>query len=661
MSSSNTIPEITFRVVILAILLASILVISNTYLALKIGILTTASIPAAVLSMGILRFFKRSSILENNLVQTAASAGEAVAGGIVYTIPALVIIRYWTRFNYWENFTIALVGGILGVLFSIPLRRVLMTEKHLNFPEGKAIAEVLQIGAKREIGMREMLFGGGIGAAIELAQNGLKIAANNLQLWLSTHGSVVGFGTGLSATLIGAGYLIGIHVGVSLLVGAIIGWLICVPMLSVHYGLTLAGADTTQIAITLWNEKIRYIGIGAMLSAGFWTLLHLAKPFYESMHASFKAITTTHLSSEFSAISRTERDIPIFYVLSGIAILFIFLYFIFKHTFNMEALALASTLHIPFILASMFYVLIVGFIFSAICAYFSGLVGVTASPGSAIMIGSLLLVTLLIRALLGWDDETVLSQEQLRAGAAIVIVIGAVIMGAAALADNIQVLKVGHIVGATPWKQQIMLMLGVLVAAGCVPLIMELLFNVYGIGDIYPHPNMDHSQVLAAPPAAMLAAMTQGVFHHDLPWNMVIFGCVITAIAIFINYFLEKHQLGLSILGIAIGIYLPLSSSTALFLGSLFFLINKRALAKQQDKLDKLALGQKRQRGLLLACGLVSGSALMDVILAIPFAIQGNPDALAIMPTDWQGIAKMIGIAIAMTLGAWFYRVVTKD
>ena len=661
-------PEITLKVILLSVILAAVLAASNTFLALKIGILTTASIPAAVLSMGILRFFKGSNILQNNLVQTAASAGEAIAGGIVYTIPALIIIHYWTHFNYIENFGIALIGGTLGVLFSIPLRRVLVNDKQLPFPEGRAIAEVLLLGSKQHqhsIGLREMISGGAVGALIELAQNGVKLMASNMQAWFVKGNCVFGFGAGFSATLIGAGYLIGFNVGLSLLMGAVLGWLIAVPLMSVYgSGIDIhtitSTHDVTHWVLNLWSEKIRYIGIGAMLTAGVWTLLHLFKPFYDSIRTSMRAISEQSFHQQTTQESRrSEQDMPGIYVLLGIGLMMVLLYGLFNHLFPIDILGLSHFSRIPFVLSALIYVLFIGFIFSAICAYFSGLVGVTASPGSAIMIGSLLLAALLLRAFLALPNGVGMSATELSAAAAVIIMIGSVVMGSAALADNIQVLKVGHIVGATPWKQQLMLLLGVLVAAAVVPLVMELLYNVYGIAGVYPRPNMDPLQALAAPPAAMMATMTQGIFNHILPWDMIAWGIVITSIAIVVNARLKARGLGFSVLGMAMGIYLPLPSSTALFLGSAFALISKKALFKDK-KLSPEAASLAQQKGLLLACGLVSGAALMDVVLAIPFAILKNPDALSLLPKNGEWIANGFGIIMIVFLGAWFYRVVVK-
>ena len=272
-SADENIAELTVRSVVLGIFLSMLLAMSNAYLALKLGILTSASIPAAIISMGVLRLFKNATILENNAVQTAASAGEAISGGIVYTSPALIIIQYWHHFDYLTNFFIAASGGILGVLFSIPLRRVLVNEPILKFPEGRAIAEVLKSSSEK-VGMRDILMGGLIGATLELFQVGFKLVASNWNYWFVVKRTLFGFGAGFSSTMIGAGYLVGYEMALSIFLGAVISWLIALPLVSQFYPEFLAHLPPNLAAISLWNSKMRYLGIGAMLFAGIWTFIN---------------------------------------------------------------------------------------------------------------------------------------------------------------------------------------------------------------------------------------------------------------------------------------------------------------------------------------------------------------------------------------------------
>lgn len=591
--------EITFRSVIIGGILAIILAASNTFLALKIGILTSASIPAAVISMGILRFFKRATIHENNMIQTCASAGEAIAGGIVYAIPALILIKYWTNFGYWHNFFIALIGGTLGVLFSVPIRKTLMNNKHLRFPEAQAITRVLQMEHEKSGNIHQLLLGGGLGGILEFFQSGLQIIASSAQKFITLGKTTVGFGAGFSATLIGAGYLIGFPVGLSLLIGAVTGYLVILPVLTGHF-------DFTPQAVL--SEDLRFIGIGSMLTAGVWTLITMAKSMAEGLVTSLQSFEIQ------------KKDIPFFYVLLGIIATAITSYVVLNAILPSDIVMLSPTLVLT---ACFIFIFVIGFIFAAICGYFSGLVGVTATPGSAIVIGGLMIAAFTLRGYLHLNGIA-LTQEIILNACAVVIVLIAIVEGIACITnDNIQDLKVGHLIGSTPWKQQIMLLLGVLCASAVVPLLMQLLFSVYGIGNIFPHAGMDPSKVLPAPIATVLATMTQAIFNHDLPYNMLFLGAGISIFFIILSFFTSRK---ISVLGIAMGLYLPLASSTALFLGSF------------------IALFSKSEKSVLTACGLVAGTALMDVLLAIPFAVSGNPNALRVMPTALHDIAIILGI-----------------
>lgn len=656
-AAEKTIPELTLRSVILAIILTIVLAMANAYLALKIGILTSASIPAAVISMGILHFFKNSTLLENNCVQTSASAGEAIAGGIVYTIPALIIIQYWHQFAYWENFFIAFTGGVLGVIFSIPLRRILVKEKSLPFPEGQAIAEVLMSSAEKKLGLRNLVYGGVLGGLIELFQVGFKIIASSWSAWFVVKRVLFGFGAGFSATLIGAGYLIGFEVAVSICLGAIIAWLVTFPVMSILFPHFIIANNTMAAVTQLWNEKIRYIGIGAMLFAGIWTFVFLIKPLIKSLKLSFSIFTS---KEPVNKILRTDRDIPLPYLLFATFLLSALIFLFFQSTFPFAQTGLSGDLTPSIVFLCVLFVFIVGFVFSAITGYFSGMVGVTASPGSAIIIAGMLMAAWLLLKLLNFTVGHQLSDEQIKAAEAITIIIGAVITGIAAIAnDNMQDLKVGYILGATPWKQQLMLLLGVTVSALVIPPIMQLLFSVYGIAGVMPHAGMDSSQSLPAPPAAIMAAITQAVFHRNLPWPMMYVGSGVILSVVLVNQLLSRYQkFKFSILGVAIGMYLPLSSSFPLFLGGMIAWLVNRKLASQDGTLAEKK--SKRHLGVLLACGLVAGAALMEVILAVPFSFYGTADALSLTGENWQPIALILALLTTFGLIVMFYRTV-KD
>ena len=645
--------ELTLRSILLAIVLTIILAISNTYLALKLGILTSASIPAAIISMGILRFFKQSTILENNAVQTAASAGEAVAGGIVYTIPALVIIQYWHHFDYLTNFFIAFSGGTLGVLFSIPLRRILVNDKALKFPEGRAIAQVLKSSSEK-IGIRDIVYGGIIGATLELFQVGFKLIANSWTHWLLIKRSIFGLGAGFSATMIGAGFLIGFDMAASIFLGAIISWLIALPLASHFLPDVLIQSSVTETAAFLWNNQLRYLGIGAMLFAGVWTFIKLIKPLANNMYLSLRAFSVK--KDEKQVWLRTDKDIPLPFIFIGIVLIAALLFLFFQFTFPLDHVGLNGDFSPTLIFGAVLYVIGVGFLFAVITAYFSGMVGVTASPGSSVVIAGILFASWLLLSVIHAVVPSPLNSEQLVAAEAIIIIIASVVTGIAAIAnDNTQDLKVGQLIGATPWKQQVMLLLGVLVSSLVIPLVMQLLFNVYGIAGVMPHEGMDVSQSLPAPVAALLAAITQAVFRNNLPWEMMLMGAgVILFLILSIRMFKIEKWFQLSILGVAIGMYLPIASSFPLFVGGLIAYFVKRQLHKQSQ--SQMEQTMRKQIGTRIACGLVAGAALLDVLLAIPFSIYHSPDAWCLVGKDWGVYGLLLALISTLLLAGWMRR-----
>ncbi|RUR11165.1 OPT family oligopeptide transporter [Legionella sp. km772] len=657
-SAEKNVAELSVRAVILAIILTVLLAMSNAYLALKLGILTSASIPAAIISMGVLRFFKNSTILENNAVQTAASAGEAVAGGIVYTIPALVIIGFWHGFDYVTNFFIAACGGILGVLFSIPLRRLLVNDSSLKFPEGRAIAEVLKSSAEKA-GIKDIFIGGAIGALIELLQLGFKVIASSWNYVFLVKRSLFGIGAGFSATMIGAGYLVGHDMAISIFLGAVISWLIALPMVSQFYPELLNNHSVEQASNLLWSSEMRYLGIGAMLFAGMWTFIKLIRPLSSSISTSLRTFSSR--KKQEYRLPRTDKDLPLPFILMGTALMAAILFLFFQFIFPLAQAGLDHAYAPTLVFLGVLYVLFVGFLFSVITAYFSGMVGVTASPGSSIVISGMLFAAWLLLIVTDHLLPLPLSPQQIHAAEAITIIIGSVVTGIAAIAnDNTQDLKVGQLVGATPWKQQVMLLLGVIISALVIPPVMQLLFNVYGIAGVMPHEGMDAAQSLPAPTAALMAAITEAVFRNTLPWNMMFIGAGIILLAIIINrIFNLKRILNLSILGLAIGMYLPLSSSVPLFIGGMIALLVQKQLQKKVLSSEENMV--RKQKGTLIACGLVAGSALMDVLLAVPFSLFHSPDALQLVGDSWQQVGAYLGVGTTLVLGWWIKKRVTNS
>ncbi len=662
--ANQALPEITPRVIILGTILTIILAAANAYLGLKVGTTVSASIPAAVISMGILRFFRNSNILENTMVQTMASVGEALTAGIAFILPALIIQGVWEGFPYWLTVLTGLLGGVIGVLFSIPLRRALLRDQTLTYPEGLAIGNVLKASVNRETkDLRSIFIGGIIGGLITLFQTGFQIFSDSLPLWFRWKKIIVGLGFGFSPALIAAGYIIGINVALSVLLGIIFGWLIGVPSLSWLEGLPL-DMSATASASFIWKAHIRYIGVGCMLIGGLWTLCTLIKPVMNSLLASFVSLKQMKLSGKAEEIPRTERDLPIHWVLGALILLILPLFFFVANCIIPHQLGLSLGFRYFISGFSVIYIIGGGFIFCSIMAYFAGLIGSTNSPVSGMLVCALLVFALILLAL--FNSQVGLAHVGGKALLGSVVSIGSMVIIGASLSisnDTMQDLKVGQLVGATPWKQQLMLLLGVIVASFAVPLILQLLYTAYGIGGVFPRPHMNPAQMLAAPQAGLMAAVAKGVFEKQLEWKMIVLGCLLATICVVIDELLKKRGRRLPVLAVGLGIYLPLESSTPVVIGGLLsFLVSVRLNQLYPRVSQQLKqLGAREHRGLLLACGLVAGASLMGVILALPFALKESSDALRLMPAGYQNLAYFLGAASTVGLCIWMYRVVLKN
>lgn len=649
--------ESTLKAILISIFLTIILAASNTYLALKIGILPSASIPAAILAMGILRLFKNSNILEINLIQTTASAGQAVVGGIVYTAPSLIMIHYWKNFPYWQCVILSFLGGTLGVLFSIPIRKRLVSDPKLPFPEGKAIVAVLQASEKGNVNLRKIITGGGIGALIDLFQSGFKILAEDFQYWVVKGQSVFGFASGFSAAMIGTGYLIGINIGASLLIGGILGWIVGMPVLSNFFGIPNAGPPI-EIAMNFWNANLRYISIGAMIFAGLFSLMIYVKPFLFKCILLLKSSCLKHKREKKS--HKVVDDLPFYIVFMGIFLSLASLFVFFIQIFNLDLLHVTSSQALFIIVFFLLFILVFGFIFSAISGYFSGLLGVSGSPGSGIIVFGALIVALLFKSYLhlgltiSFTDATQLQAE------AIIIIITSILACIAAIScDNIQDLKVGYMVGATPWKQQVMLLFGILIVSIVTPYIMQVLLDVYGIvGELNQH--VDQSQVLSAPPAAMIASLVEAIFEDTISWMLIGAGALFILIIIILNYFLNCNRFKFSILAIATGMYLPLTVTIPLFIGSALSETIKQKLNKDET-LSTYEKETKAQSGFLIASGMLCGATLMQVVLASIFAACHNSNVLNIMPKNMTDISFSLSIITMIILFYWIYRDTTRN
>lgn len=646
--ASTTLPELTLKAIFIGFLLAIILAASNAYLALKIGTTISASIPASVLAMGLLRFFKRSNVLETNIIQTAASAGEGVAAALAFILPAMIVLHIWSDFSYWQTTTVTLIGGLLGVVFSIPLRRVMLHMPALPFPEGTAIGNVLITSTQKGNFLKYLVNGGVVGGVISFCQTGLQIFSDTIQVWTYVgKNSLMGFGMGLMPATLAAGYIIGIRVGITLLVGIIIGWLIVLPSLAAVLDIN-HGMSAYDVAMSIWSTHLRFVGVGTMLVGGVWTLLRLLQPVFEGLKISFLALRH-HRERDKLPLLRTEKDISILWVVNltiGLSIIFYIVFYYIMTFYNVHP---QNTLFLLFAaFCTLLYVIIIGFLLATVCAYFTGLVGSTNNPLSGILIIALILLSLLYMILF---DLTYSAQDV----SGVVVLVAAVVATIASISnENLQDLKAGYMVGATPWKQQLMLGIGVIATAIIIGPVLNLLFHAYGMAGVFPRAGMDTAQMLPAPQASLISAVIKGVLTHHLKWNMIFLGAGIAVVIIFVDEWLRKRGYSLPCLAVGLAIYLPSEIITPIVIGGLMsYLVNHFSYSGIKD-VDNIH--DSKQRGILLACGMVAGSALMGVLLAIPFVIMGDSNALQVMPAFLSPLADVLGVVIFLLLCIWFYR-----
>ena len=577
--------EITVKAFFLSIFLSIILSSAMTYLGLYAGMTISASIPAAIMSMGILRLFKNSNILENNIVQTAASAGESLAAGVIFTLPALLLVGYWDTISYREVTKIAMVGGILGALFTVPLRRALILKAQLRFPEGVATAAVLKTGHETDskksqqslkiIGMSAL-----VGGFVKLGELAFSIWSSALGGAIAMKGAIFGMGASLSPSLFSVGYIVGRNIGILAFSGGLISWAIAIPIYSYLYG--FEGDNYFESANIIWNAKIRYLGVGAMVVGGIWSVIQLAKPLIESIQLSLKT-----LKESSDNISLEERDLPINYVFIAIIAMLV--------PISLTYFGIIGSWTSAIVLS--FVMLIFGFLFSAVAAYMAGVVGSSNNPISGVTIATILFSSLLIISFFDIDSSK---------GAAAAILIGAVVCCAAAIGgDNLQDLKTGNIVGATPWKQQLMQLVGVVSAALTLGIVLTLLHEAYGIG----------SSDLPAPQAVLMTNVANGVFAGNLEWGMIYAGAILGIVIILIDQYqaYRKADFRVPILAVAIGIYLPIELTLPIFIGGM---LNHIA--------SKTASEAGKNNGLLIASGLITGEALMAIFIAVPLFFDKN-------------------------------------
>lgn len=649
-AASKNLPELTVKGIILGILLSIILGAANIYLGLRVGLTVSASIPAAVMSMAVLRLFKKHNILENNAVQTAASAGESLAAGIIFTIPALVLLGFWEEVHFWETTLIAVLGGVLGVLFTVPLRRALIVEAELLFPEGIATSEVLKTGEKGSVGLMALAIGGGIGLLFKFLQSAAEMFTHTALAAKRTGQTIVGFGSDLSPALLGVGYIVGLQIASLVFLGGIIGWLIGIPLYSAFADSTIInGTDWSQLspgsaAGFIWSTRIRYMGVGAMLVGGLWSLVSLRKPLGQAVAEGWNALRGNQATTP-GRVPRTEREFgmgPTMFATMGMVVpMFLLYWWISRDLGFLHSLGVALVMALIMIVA--------GFVFSAVAAYMAGTVGSSNNPISGVTILTVLVSAF---ALLALGAGSTL-------GPALTIMIAGVIACAAAIGgDNMQDLKAGYLLGATPRRQQIMQIIGVGALALVAAPVLKLLDTAWGFG----------SAQLAAPQAGLMAAVADFVFNGGLPVGMIATGAGIAVALIILDKILAAKgaRFRTPVMPVAVGIYLPVGLSAPIFIGGVVAYMTGRRFDlwryRNMGGLTKTwwtkAKDMGHKNGILFASGLIAGEAILGIFLALLLVTIGLevspgvfrlPFSLGLTHMQWPGLI-LFGYVILMMI-----------
>lgn len=647
--------ELTLRGIILGALITVIFTASNVYLGLKVGLTFASSIPAAVISMAVLKFAKDSNILENNIVQTQASAAGTLSS-IIFVLPALLMLGYWTGFPFWQTTILCIAGGILGVIFTIPLRYAMVVNSDLPYPEGVAAAEILRAGEQdtsddtpaqsdASTGAKDIVIGGALSGIVAFLTGGLRVLADSAGYWFKAGSAITQLPMGFSLALLGAGYLVGVAGGIAILLGIIIAWGAAVPILT---SMTPQPSDMemSAFAMKIWKENVRFIGAGTIGVAAIWTLLTLMKPMIEGLKISMQALKGGNSSN----LSRMEQDLSP-KVMIGWTVVMTLLLAVSFYQFVADA-SLPAGLAWLLVLVCTAVTFIIGFLVAAACGYMAGLVGSSSSPISGIGIISIVVISLIL-LLVGNAYPQLLTTGDGKFVTALALFCGSAVLCVATISnDNLQDLKTGYLVKATPWRQQIALMIGVVVGALVISPILELLYKAYGFTGALPRPDMDASQALGAPQATLMTTIAKGIFAHNLNWDFILIGVLIGAVLIVADTLLRKTSAGkysLPVLAVGMGIYLPPTINMPIFIGSVLAWwiknrITKNSAAAQRERNLKLA----ERKGTLFAAGLIVGESLIGVIMAFIIAASvttGGSDApLALKLTNWDNIAQWLGL-----------------
>ncbi|MDE2271500.1 MAG: oligopeptide transporter, OPT family [Xanthomonadaceae bacterium] len=644
--------ELTFRGVLIGIVITVVFTAANVYFGLKAGLTFSTSIPAAVISMAILKAMRDATIQENNIVQTVASAAGTLSS-IIFVLPGLVIVGYWTGFPFWTSAAICATGGILGVMYTIPLRRALVTDSDLPYPEGVACAEVLKVGAGEAqgdeaeqvetggAGLKAVVWGSIVSAAFYVVVQ-TKVFASSVTDYFrvgSGKAGASGFDFGLSFALFAIGHLVGLWVGVAMLVGALIGWAWAVPYFThLHWA---AGAASV-VAQDGWSHYVRFIGAGTIGVAAIWTLAKLVKPLASGLAGAMRA-SRARKAGTLDQLPRTEHDMPIGMVgLISLVCMIPIAYLLWHFAVNNGLGGATATL----VVGGVVFVILLSFLVSAVCGYMAGLIGSSNSPLSGI--GILVVVIAALLLVVGVKPFLPAGADKALVGFALFIT--SIVFAVASIANNnLQDLKTGQLVDATPSLQQWALVIGVLAGAVVIPPVMDLLQHTYGF---LGAPGADPSRALPAPQAGLISALAKGVITGNVPWDMIGLGAGIGVAIIILDEVLGLAKKGprLPPLAVGLGIYLPTSTTLMVVVGALVGAWFDRH-AERGPRAEAT-----RQLGVLLASGLIVGESLLAVIFAGVVGFSGKQNPIAVVGDSFATPAIWIGgIVFAVTI-ALLYR-----
>ena len=645
--------ELTLRGTILGALITVIFTASNVYLGLKVGLTFASSIPAAVISMAVLKFFAGSNILENNMVQTQASAAGTLSA-VIFVLPGLLMMGYWQGFPFWQTTLICATGGVLGVIFTIPLRYVMVVHSPLPYPEGVAAAEILKAGNHEEngtgdTGAKEIVAGGLIAGLLSFATNGLRVVADSANYWFKAGNAIFQIPMGFSLALLGAGYLVGIVGGIAILTGIVFAWFVAVPYFTAAAPMP-ADAEMASYAMGIWKSKVRFIGVGTIGIAAIWTLITLLKPIMEGMRQSLMALKNPHLADNTERVDRDlAPNVMIKIVLVTLVLIAAIVYFF------VQAAPISAGMTIALVLVCTLLASAIGFFVAAACGYMAGLVGSSSSPISGIGIISVVVISLVLMAIgkAGGLFELQGGEQFLTA---LTIYTASIVLAVATISnDNLQDLKTGYLVKATPWRQQVALLIGCVVGAAVIAPTLQILYNAYGFTGAMPRESMDAAQALSAPQATLMTTIAKGIFSGDLEWVYIYVGIALGIAVIILNICLKKatnHRLALPALAVGMGIYLPPTVNMPIVIGTIIAWAMTRKVRAKASSLkaeDGKALeGEVERRGTLFSAGLIVGESLVGVVMAFIIAASvtsGGSDApLAIQLDNWGTMAEIIGL-----------------